>query len=744
MAKREGFQVPATIVTPDDSDTWAVAEANDIKGGLHSVKTKEDLKSISEARQMAGMTVYVQDEDKYYEKRNDSFVERKEVVENEKPWTTDKTIHADNYGATLVVPYVFMSNPKYLGLTEGEPNEYSAVGISSDDVIVDSKMNAYTAQEFKTAVIEVDDKGFKLISKLIYDELKNTELAPGVEPFDAIADKDNPAIIKPYALKEGDKLRGQNIVRTAVDDTEQLVDSIVNVHVKNLKKLNEITKNEDGTYSAGSEFPLVFVNFNEDDSNVALGKNIRGVGLNTVSIGTEAASLGAGAVSYGHKASSTAPRTIAAGEESAAKEREAVAIGAAADAEGTSAVALGANAKAKNSRVIAAGVDAVASGANSIALGANAEVYGRDSIAIGNMNGNAKGERSVAIGSGTKAEADATIAFGYAAAAKEKNSVAIGSEAEVMGKNSVALGAQSKAYDTEMDVISVGAQEFGGKPEYKRRIVHVADGINASDAVTKKQLDDVAAKVPEVPEDAKFTDTTYELAVAATADTEGKAGLMSAEDKAKLNALKNVDYSQFMEKPAGDDQYLLRSEAEKAYAPAQNDYLQESDIEERFTEYAKKKDIDGEVKKYLFADEDGTQPIYAKADEVITAADVTKEVTTQFESLMKVPSGGEDSKLVDKYAVKDELGDIINKAIEEYLSKHVITIDDKNQILIGGLSGDGVKENTTGTEPAQPETPPSQEQEPSQEPQETPATPENPETPQTPAEQPATETPEGE
>jgi len=105
---------------------------------------------------------------------------------------------------------------------------------------------------------------------------------------------------------------------------------------------------------------------------------------------------------------------------------------------------------------------------NGSAIGAGSNVGGSNGTAIG-QGSNAKGENSTAIGQGSNAKGD--------------NSTAIGQGSNASGSNSVAVGAGSVA--TEANTVSFG----NGTDDGNRRIVNIADGVNASDAATKGQLD---------------------------------------------------------------------------------------------------------------------------------------------------------------------------------------------------------------------------------------------------------------
>jgi trimeric autotransporter adhesin len=111
-------------------------------------------------------------------------------------------------------------------------------------------------------------------------------------------------------------------------------------------------------------------------------------------------------------------------------------------------------------------------GNGNVAIGSGANVRNDNGTAIG-AGAMAGGENSTAISSGAKATGD--------------NSTAIGANSSASGQNSVALGAGSVARDA--NTVSVG--DVGSE----RRIVNVADGINDTDAVNKRQLDDMRSSV---------------------------------------------------------------------------------------------------------------------------------------------------------------------------------------------------------------------------------------------------------
>ncbi|KVT09438.1 hypothetical protein WT24_15780 [Burkholderia sp. MSMB1078WGS] len=87
------------------------------------------------------------------------------------------------------------------------------------------------------------------------------------------------------------------------------------------------------------------------------------------------------------------------------------------------------------------------------------------------------------IGSGSSVSKDNGTAIGSGASSTGEGATAIGSGANASGNQSVALGSGSVA--NEANTVSFG----NGTDDGNRRIVNIADGINANDATTKGQLD---------------------------------------------------------------------------------------------------------------------------------------------------------------------------------------------------------------------------------------------------------------
>lgn len=101
-----------------------------------------------------------------------------------------------------------------------------------------------------------------------------------------------------------------------------------------------------------------------------------------------------------------------------------------------------------------------------------------DAEASPTTSAKAIGARSMAVGEEANAKGSHSSAVGYMASAEADNSVALGSKSTV-------LNTDIKDTDSA-GVVSVGSSD--GTTGFKRRIINVADGVNASDAATVGQV----------------------------------------------------------------------------------------------------------------------------------------------------------------------------------------------------------------------------------------------------------------
>ncbi|WP_373100435.1 MULTISPECIES: YadA family autotransporter adhesin [Pasteurellaceae] len=110
---------------------------------------------------------------------------------------------------------------------------------------------------------------------------------------------------------------------------------------------------------------------------------------------------------------------------------------------------------------------------------------GDDSTTNFGADSTANKTNASAFGNKAKATAENTTAVGQNARASAKNATAVGQNAQASAENAVAIGANSVA--NEANTVSVGS---AGN---ERRVTNVADGVKATDAVNKRQLDQVSA-----------------------------------------------------------------------------------------------------------------------------------------------------------------------------------------------------------------------------------------------------------
>lgn len=127
--------------------------------------------------------------------------------------------------------------------------------------------------------------------------------------------------------------------------------------------------------------------------------------------------------------------------------------------------------------------------ANATAIGTTASVSAMQGTAVG-YGSKVTGAQGTAIGEQSAATAAGSAAFGEGSHAKAEKSTAIGTGANVGdgAKNSVALGADSTVYSSDLKSTDKNGVVSLGSGNAERRIIHVADGVNNSDAATVGQL----------------------------------------------------------------------------------------------------------------------------------------------------------------------------------------------------------------------------------------------------------------
>ena len=200
------------------------------------------------------------------------------------------------------------------------------------------------------------------------------------------------------------------------------------------------------------------------------------VGENAISMGTNALVTGKNAVGIG-------TNVLVTGENG-------VGIGNGTIITGENSVAVGAENSISGSNSAALGTHNTIPGKSSLAIGNGNFVGTDDSIVIGNTSSSSASSAgpNIIIGNGTNITGGKGIAIGNGASINTTDTtsanLALGDKASVSGSNAIALGANSTVAVGESNVVSIGNDSLN------RRILHVDAGINDTDAVNKKQMED--------------------------------------------------------------------------------------------------------------------------------------------------------------------------------------------------------------------------------------------------------------
>ncbi|WP_167852537.1 YadA family autotransporter adhesin, partial [Escherichia sp. E2748] len=153
--------------------------------------------------------------------------------------------------------------------------------------------------------------------------------------------------------------------------------------------------------------------------------------------------------------------------------------------------------------------DASAQGVGATAVGYNSVASGDSSVAVG-YNSVAKGDSSVAIGQDSSSEVDTGIALGSSSVSDRV--IVKGSRNTSVTENGVEIG-----YDTT-DGELLGALSIGDDGKY-RQIINVADGSEAHDAVTVRQLQNAIGAVATTPTKYFHANSTAEDSLAVGEDS---------------------------------------------------------------------------------------------------------------------------------------------------------------------------------------------------------------------------------
>ncbi|HGC3131843.1 TPA: YadA-like family protein [Escherichia coli] len=153
--------------------------------------------------------------------------------------------------------------------------------------------------------------------------------------------------------------------------------------------------------------------------------------------------------------------------------------------------------------------DASAAGIGSTAVGYNTVAKGDSSVAMG-YNSFAKGDSSVAIVQGSYSGVDTGIALGSSSVSSRV--IVKGSRNTSVSEEGVVIG-----YDTT-DGELLGALSIGDDGKY-RQIINVADGSEAHDAVTVRQLQNAIGAVATTPTKYYHANSTAEDSLAVGEDS---------------------------------------------------------------------------------------------------------------------------------------------------------------------------------------------------------------------------------
>src|SRR5471030_2639676 len=232
---------------------------------------------------------------------------------------------------------------------------------------------------------------------------------------------------------------------------------------------------------------------------------------------TSASAAGTNAVAIGVNAHAAGGYAVAVGSYASASAGSA-ALGMGVSSTGNESTALGVRTSAYSDHGLAMGwrtsVDTDAT--DSLAIGSATQVYSAGAGGIGKDN--------VVGGAGTYAVGNGNVAFGA-------DSFVLGSNVTAKGKNSVVLGANSDgSFDNVVSVGDVGLE---------RRIVHVAPGVSATDAVNMSQLNALGERtnglVAYDTVDKGMVTLGGQTGAPAVTLTNLKAGVLSAQSSDAVN-----------------------------------------------------------------------------------------------------------------------------------------------------------------------------------------------------------------
>ncbi len=173
--------------------------------------------------------------------------------------------------------------------------------------------------------------------------------------------------------------------------------------------------------------------------------------------------------------------------------------------------------------------------ANATAIGAGSSVSAMQGTAVG-YGSKVTGAQGTAIGEQSAATAAGSAAFGEGSHAKAEKSTAIGTGANVGdgANHSVAIGAGSTVYSSDLKSTDKNGVVSLGTGNAERRIIHVADGVNDSDAATVGQLTTAVSSATKEVDDITIKTTDAFNKISETRSFK-KAGLVPGKSNSRYS-----------------------------------------------------------------------------------------------------------------------------------------------------------------------------------------------------------------
>lgn len=198
-----------------------------------------------------------------------------------------------------------------------------------------------------------------------------------------------------------------------------------------------------------TNLPYVISDIEKMNSAIAIGRDAKAWGHQSVSIGGSAKATGKYALSFGNSAEASAMDAIAFGNETSAKGIGAIAIGSDYDSSSGGAQAYSGDTIAIGRSAMAGNENDTATAYNTVAIGREARAYGKNSIALGGTANvgdvwqKQLAEGGTAIGSSANAALENATALGYKSIAYAKDAVTLGANTRADIDGGVALGSES-------------------------------------------------------------------------------------------------------------------------------------------------------------------------------------------------------------------------------------------------------------------------------------------------------------